>query len=63
MIGVQTPDGPEGMAHFGTPMKNHVIPIIDIEAMAHLIPIEPDNLYLMNNRIDQHTWNDIHNQN
>ena len=63
VIVVQTPDGPEGMARVGTAMKNHVIPITDIEGMVHLIPIEPDNLYLLNNRIDQHTWNDIHNQN
>ena len=58
-----TPDGPEGMARIRTPMKNHVIKITDIEGMAHLIPIDPDNLYLMNNRIDQHTWNDLYDQN
>ena len=63
VIGSQTPDGPEGMPRVGNPTKNHVIQITDIEGMAHLIPIEPDNLYLVNNRIDHHTWNDIHDQN
>ena len=63
LMGSPTPDGPEGIARVGTPMKNHVIKITDIEGMAHLIPIDLDNLYLVNNRIDQHTWNDIHDQN
>jgi hypothetical protein len=63
VIGSQTPDGYEGMARVGSPMKNHVIKISDIEGMAHLIPIETDHLYLVNNRIDQHTWNDIHDGN
>ena len=44
VIGSQTPDGPEGMPRVGNPTKNHVIQITDIEGMAHLIPIEPDNL-------------------
>ena len=63
VVGSQAPDGPEGMCRVGTPMTNHVIRISDIEGMAHLIPIEPDRLYLVNNRIDQHTWNEIHDGN
>ena len=58
-----TPDGPEGMVRVGIPMQNHVICITDIEGMAHLIPVEPGNRYLVNNRIDVHTWNDIHDGN
>ncbi|KAF8414436.1 hypothetical protein EV426DRAFT_579176 [Tirmania nivea] len=50
IVGSPTPDGPEGM-------------IADIEGMAHLITINPDQLYLVNNRIDLHTWNDIHDGN
>ena len=52
--GSHTPDGPEGMCRVGNPSKNHVIRISYIEGMAYLIPIEPDILYLVNNRIDQH---------
>ena len=63
IIGSQTPDGPEGMSLMGCPITNHVIRITDIEGMAHLIAIEPDQLWLVNNRIDQQTWNDIHDGN
>jgi len=63
VVGSPTPDGPEGMVRIGTPVKNHVVYIGDIEGMAHLITINPDNLYLVNNRIDVHTWNEIHDGN
>ena len=63
VIGPQTPEGPEGMTRVGGPMKNHVIKISDIEGMVHLIPIETEHLYLVNNRIDLHTWNEIHDGN
>ena len=51
------------MSRVGCPMTNHVIRITDIEAMAHLIAIEPDQLWLVNNPIDQQTWNEIHDGN
>jgi len=57
------PDGPEGMVRVRTPLKNHLVCIGDIEGMAHLITIYPDNLYLVNNRIDVNTWNEIHDRN
>jgi len=63
VVGSPTPDGPEGMVRVGTPLKNHVVHLGDIEGMAHLIAINPDNLYLVNNRIDVHTWNEIHDGN
>ena len=63
VIGLTTPDGPEGMVRVGTPSKNYVIRITHIEGMVHLIPIESESLYLVNNRIDHHTWNDIHDGN
>jgi len=31
--------------------------------IAHLVPVNPEELYLVNNRIDVHTWNDIHDGN
>ena len=58
-----TPDGPEGMVRVGIPLKNHVVRIGDIEGLAHLISMNPDNLYLVNNRIDVYTWNKIHDGN
>ena len=63
VIGSQTPNGPEGMIRVGPPTNNTVIRVTDIEGMAHLIPVEPESLYLVNNRIDHHTWNDIHDGN
>ena len=63
IIGSQTPDVLQGMSRVGCPMTNHVIRITDIEAMAHLIAIEPDQLWLVNNPIDQQTWNEIHDGN
>ena len=63
IIASQTLDGPEGMSRIGCPITNHVIRITDIEGMAHLIAIEPDQLWLLNNRIDQQTWNEIHDGN
>ena len=51
------------MIRVGPPINNTVIYITDIEGMAHLIPVEPESLYLVNNRIDHHTWNDIHDGN
>jgi hypothetical protein len=63
VVGSPTPDGPEGMVRVGTPTKNFVVSIQHIEGMAHLVPINPDELYLVNNRIDLHTWNDIHDGN
>ena len=44
-------------------MKNLVVRIIDVEGMAHLIPVDPNKLYLVNNRIDMDTWNDIYDGN
>jgi len=35
----------------------HVIRIADIEGMAHLIPLEKNRVWLVNNRIDFNTWN------
>jgi len=63
IIGSPTPDGPEGMVQVGLPMRSHVVAVADIQGMAHLVPVNPEELYLVNNRIDVHTWNDIHDRN
>jgi len=56
-------NGPEGMVRVRIPLKNHVVHIADIEGLAHLISINPGNLYLINNYINIHTWNEIHDGN
>jgi len=63
IVGSSMPDGPEGMIQVGKPMKRHVIRVADIEGMAHLVIVNPEELYLVNNRIDVYTWNDIHDGN
>ena len=63
VVGSPMPSGPEGMVPVGTLIKNYVIGITDIEGMAHPIPLEPGKLYLINNRIDVHRWNHIHDSN
>ena len=63
VVGSPTPDGSEGMVRVGKPVTNHVVRVADIEGMEHLIPVNPEELYLVNNRVDVHTWNDIHNGN
>jgi len=44
-------------------MKSHVIRVADIEGIAHLVIVNPEELYLVNNRIDVYMWNDIHDGN
>ena len=38
----------------------HIIRIGDIEGMAHVIPLDPERLWLVNNRIDFRTWNQLY---
>jgi len=38
----------------------HFIRISDMEGMAHLIPLEKDKVWLVNNRIDFNTWNELY---
>ena len=42
------------------PPKNVVVRVADISGMAHLIPLEPDQVWYINNRIDLHTWNMVY---
>jgi len=44
-------------------MRNHIVGVADIEGIAHLLPVNPEKLYLVNNPIDVHTWNDIYDGN
>jgi len=61
--GSARPWGEEGMIRVeqredGNSM--HVIRIGDIEGMAHLIPLETGKIWLVNNRIDFSTWNELY---
>jgi len=38
----------------------HFIRIANIEGMAHLIPLDKDRLWLVNNRIDFNIWNELY---
>ena len=56
-VGVAALQGAEGMLRVGftTREAGVVIPIAKIEGVAHLIPLEPDQSWLVNNRIDVET--------
>lgn len=38
----------------------HIIRIADIKCMAHLLELEADKVWLVNNRIDFTTWNELY---
>ena len=38
----------------------HIFRIGDIEGMAHVIPLEPERLWLVNHRMDFSTWNELY---
>ena len=61
--GPAKPCGEEGMIRVeyreGREMM-HIVRIGDIEGMAHLIPLEAGRVWLVNNRIDLTTWNELY---
>ena len=58
-IGGGKVEGPEGMLRVGWPTSDvgTVLRIGEIEGMVHLIPLEPNESWLVHNRIDLETWN------
>ena len=54
--------GEEGMprVRLSTAIEGVVVPIATIEGMVHLIPLEPGESWLVNNRIDPETWNTVY---
>ena len=62
VVGVRGVRGVMGVGRTGKPVTNHVVRVADIEGMAHLVAVNPEREgpYLVNNRIDIHTWSDIH---
>ena len=61
-IGGTAVQGAEGMlrVRFQRKDEGEVVMIAQIEGMAHLIPLEPGESWLVNNRIDLETWNTIY---
>jgi hypothetical protein len=59
-IGGTAAQGAEGMFRVGLPRggaEGIIVRISQIEGMAHLVPLEPGESWLVNNRIDLETWN------
>ena len=62
IVGGRRVKNDEGMfkVYMTDPPKNVVVRVADIAGMAHLIPLEPDQVWYINNRIDLHTWNMVY---
>jgi len=57
------PGGEEGMVrmeHGNAGRKLRIVPIRDIEGMAHLIGWKQDSLWLVKKRIDLNSWNELY---
>ncbi len=59
VVGARTAGREEGMVkvQLSVPTKDVLVNVREIGGMAHMIPIEPQKLWYINNRIDLHTWN------
>ena len=59
------PSGPEGMSYVvevtGEGYQN-VVWVHVIEGAAHLIPLEPNRHWIVNNRVDYHVWNEVNDE-
>ena len=61
--GSARPWGEEGMVRVEKRVDGfgiHIIRIGDMEGMAHVIPLDPVKLWLVNNRIDFNSWNELY---
>jgi len=61
-IGKAAVQGVEGIVRIEWPMveQSLVVRIAQVEGMAYLIPLEPGESWLVNNRIDLQSWNNIY---
>lgn len=61
-VGSARPTGPEGMVRVAFPTRSVgiLVNIRHIIGVAHLIPLEPGERWLVNNRIDFDTWHEIY---
>jgi len=61
VVGNLTPHGPERMSVVEEWVGGHKVVLIRcLESAAYLVPLEPSRFWIVNNRIDYHTWNAIH---
>ena len=61
--GSARPCGEEGMVRVEKKEDGygmHIMRIEDIEGMARVIPLDPGRLWLVDNRIDFRTWNELY---
>ena len=61
-VGNPIPYGPEGMSYIDSrPMGegDMVIWIRNIEGAVHLVPLEPDRKWVVNNLLYHHIWNEM----
>ena len=60
-MGKPTPHGPEEMFYVqNVPGSDRIVWLKSLEGAVHLIPLEPSGKWIVNNRIDHHTWNEFH---
>ena len=61
VVGNPTPHGPEGMSVVETCTEgNKVVWLRSLEGAVHLVPLEPSEKWIVNNRIDYHNWNTMY---
>ena len=58
--GPAKPCGEEGMIRVEQGKGLHIVRIGDIEGRVHLIPLEAGRIWLVNNRIDLTSWNELY---
>ena len=64
-VGNPKPHGPEGMSYvqeFTGGGRQSVIWLRAIEGAVHLIPLEPERKWIVNNRVDYNVWNEMNDE-
>jgi hypothetical protein len=59
------PSGAEGMSYVGEVTGGgcqNVVWVHAIEGAVHLIPLEPNRHWIVNNRVDYHVWNEVNDE-
>ena len=61
-VGNPIPHGPKGISYVESPpmeQEDIVVWIRNIEGAVHLVPLEPNQRWVVNSRIDYHIWNEM----
>ena len=62
LLGNPTPHGPEGMSYVArrsSVQGEYVAWVRNIKGAVHLVPVEPDHKWVVNNRVDYYVWNEM----